>query len=66
MKNMKESVKSWNEQYMKGMSAGKGIMGQAGKVESIPTMTEDQDMSRVREYSCGDKGYSSKAFDYKY
>ena len=34
---------------------------QASPVKSIPTMSEDYDMGRMKSYSCGTKGYPSQA-----
>jgi hypothetical protein len=40
-------------------------MGNASKVEMIPTMPLN-DVGKIKEMKRGDMGYSKKAWDYKY
>jgi hypothetical protein len=39
---------------------------QASQVRSLPTMTEDDDMGRIRYDHVGSKGYAPEAFNYDY
>ena len=39
---------------------------QAGEVRDINTMAQNQDISRIRPYKSGSKGYPAEAWNYKY
>lgn len=40
---------------------------QEGEIHHLPTSeAERYDMGRVEKYTCGSKGYSAEAWDYKY
>jgi hypothetical protein len=39
---------------------------QDGEVRTIDTMSQDEDISRIRPYTSGSKGYPSEAWNYKY
>ena len=39
---------------------------QAWEVKKIDTFTQDEDISRIRPYTSGGKGYPGEAWNYKY
>lgn len=39
---------------------------QASEVKNVPTNSEQYDMGRIQEYSCGSKGYPAEAWNYEY
>ena len=39
---------------------------QASEVKQVSTNSEKYDMGRIKEYSCGSKGYPAEAWNYEY
>jgi len=76
MRRGKESMKMQSYKDRRDESRGmKGRGGsvfnlkdgtQASEVKMVPTDSEKYDMGRVREYSCGSKGYPAEAWKYDY
>jgi hypothetical protein len=74
---MKQSYKSRRDEYrgmkraMKEDKKGGGVFNlkdgaQEGDVRMVNTNTEQYDLSRVKKYSCGSKGYPAEAWKYDY
>jgi hypothetical protein len=56
-----------NDKYAKMMGGKSGkLMKNHGNTSSINTNAQKADMGRVQNLKMNSKGYSEKAFDYKY
>ena len=56
-----------NNRYMKMMNRGSGkVMKNHGNTSSINTDAQKFDMGRLQRSGMESKGYSAKAFEYKY
>jgi len=63
---MAEQNRAVKEQHRGGKGIEISDNTQDGEVRKIDVMSQDEDISRIRPYDAGSKGYPSEAWNYKY